>query len=166
VRIIAATNKDLPREVAGNRFRSDLYYRLYILPIHAPPLRERLSDLPFLVRHFLEKYGNRDRQIGVSPEALRRLMSCPWPGNVRELENTIARALVVARGERIEPEDIMLTETDAGTNPDDLTWKSAERNHILQILSVCGGNKSRAAEMLGISRRYLHYKLKEWEEHQ
>jgi Nif-specific regulatory protein len=166
VRIIAATNRDLQREVAANHFRSDLYYRLYVLPVHTPPLRDRLSDLPFLVRHFLEKYGDSNRQIGVSPEALRRLMSCSWQGNVRELENTIARALVVARGERIEPEDIMLTETEADVNPSDLTWKSAERNHILQVLSICGGNKSRAAEMLGISRRYLHYKLKEWEEHQ
>ena len=165
VRIVAATNKDLKRETNENRFRSDLYYRLYILPITAPPLRERLADLPFLVKHFLEKYGNAKTQVGVSPEALRRLMSYLWPGNVRELENAIARALVVARGNRIEADDIMLSEMDAAAQPDDASWKSAERKHILHVLSVCGGNKSRAAEMLGISRRYLHYKLKEWEEH-
>lgn len=164
VRIVAATNKNLQSEVVANRFRNDLFYRLYILPVDSPPLRERLSDLPFLVRHFLEKYA-ANRPLGVSPEALRRLMAYSWPGNVRELENTIARALVVARGDRIEPDDIMLTESSGENDPDDLTWKMAERKHILRIVSICGGNKSRAAEMLGLSRRYLHYKLKEWEEH-
>ena len=164
VRIVAATNKDLNREVNENRFRSDLYYRLYILPITAPPLRERLADLPFLVKHFLEKYGNGKTQVGVSPEALRRLMSHSWPGNVRELENAIARALVVARGSRIEPDDIMLSDMSTAASSEDLSWKNAERTHILHVLSVCGGNKSRAAELLGISRRYLHYKLREWDE--
>jgi Nif-specific regulatory protein len=165
VRIIAATNKDLQREVGADRFRSDLYYRLYILPIQTPPLRERLSDVAFLVRHFIEKYS-AGRNIGVSPDALRRLMNYSWPGNVRELENTIARALVVARGDRIEPDDVIMTEIGAVDQPEDATWKGAERKHILHVLSMCGGNKSRAADMLGISRRYLHYKLKEWEEHQ
>jgi len=162
VRIIAATNKDLRAEVKSQKFREDLFYRLYILPVTMPPLRERLSDLPFLVRHFLDKHGKGAR--GISPEALRKLQSFGWPGNVRELENTIARALVVARGERIEAEDILLPESFLEqANPDDLTWKAAERNHILRILNSCGDNKSKAAELLGISRRYLHYKLKEWE---
>ena len=164
-RIIAATNKDLKREVNENRFRSDLFYRLFILPVTMPPLRERLSDVPFLVKHFLEKYAPGKEQIGVSPEVLRRLMSYSWPGNVRELENAIARAMVVARGSRIEADDISFAEMNADSKAEDFTWKSAERQHVLHVLSVCGGNKSRAAEMLGISRRYLHYKLKEWEEH-
>jgi Nif-specific regulatory protein len=164
-RIVAATNKDLKREVATNRFRSDLYYRLYILPVQTPPLRERMSDLPFLVRHFLEKYGSPNRPLGISPEALRRLMSYTWGGNVRELENTIARAMVVARGDRIELDDIIVTEDESPDDSGDLTWKAAERKHILRVLSACNGNKSSAAEKLGVSRRYLHYKLKDWEEH-
>jgi Nif-specific regulatory protein len=167
VRIVAATNKDLRREVKEGRFREDLFYRLYILPLEMPPLRERLSDVPFLVRHFIDKSGGKSRgPNGISPEALRKLMAYSWPGNVRELENTISRALVVARGARIEPEDILLPD-DAGLDdhPEDLSWKTAERRHIMHVLSGCGSNKSKAAELLGISRRYLHYKLKEWEEH-
>lgn len=164
VRIIAATNKDLKREVNEKRFREDLFYRLYVLPVSAPPLRERLTDVPFLARHFLEKYS-AGRSIGLSPEALRRLSSYSWPGNVRELENTIARALVVARGDRIESDDILTMDMNALAETDDFSWKNAEQKHILHVLSICGGNKSKAAEMLGISRRYLHYKLKEWEEH-
>ncbi|MBI5058736.1 sigma-54-dependent Fis family transcriptional regulator [candidate division KSB1 bacterium] len=162
VRIVTATNKDLKREAIDGRFRSDLFYRLYILPVHAPPLRERLSDMQYLTRHFIEKYDKAERSRSISPEALRKLMTYSWPGNVRELENTVARALVVSRGDRLEAEDILLE--DAERAADDLSWKSAEQKHIMHVLSVCAGNKSRAAELLGISRRYLHYKLKEWGE--
>ncbi len=164
-RIITATNKNLLAEVSEGRFRTDLFYRLYILPIAAPPLRDRLTDLPALVRHFLEKYGKQSggRAKGISPDALRMLTGYAWPGNVRELENTMARALVVAQGERIEPQDIMQQTTPKQVS-DDQSWKVAERKHILQVLSACSGNKSRAAEVLGISRRYLHYRLKEWGE--
>ncbi|MFZ5433878.1 MAG: sigma-54 interaction domain-containing protein [Calditrichota bacterium] len=165
VRIITATNKDLSKEVKAGRFREDLFYRLFILPINVPPLRERLSDLPFLVRHFIEKYQPPNRTLGVSPDALRKLSGVSWPGNVRELENTIARALIVARGDRVEADDIMIHErSEDNEDSADLTWKDAERKHILRVLSHCGGNKSRAAELLGISRRYLHYRLKEWGE--
>ena len=165
VRIITATNKNLQDEVKANRFRNDLFYRLYILPMATPPLRERLSDLPFLVRHFLDKYGKSagNKALGISPEALRKLSGYSWPGNVRELENIIARALVVAQGERIEPQDIMLQDLKTEVE-DDLSWKTAERKHIMHVLSQAGGNKSRAAEILGISRRYLHYQLKKWGE--
>jgi Nif-specific regulatory protein len=166
VRIIAATNKDLHKEVREGRFREDLFYRLYILPLILPPLHDRSSDIPFLVRHFLDKHGSKARgPNGISPDALRKLMHYRWPGNVRELENVVARALVVARSERIEPDDLLLSEhallEDAG---DDLSWKSAERQHIIRVLNLSGGNKSKTAELLGISRRYLHYKLKEWGE--
>ncbi len=163
VRIITATNKDLQSEIQAGRFREDLYYRLFILPIVSPPLRERRSDIPLLVHHFLRKVGNK--VTGISPDALRRLQTYSWPGNVRELENTIVRAAVITRSDRIEVEDIShqgITK-EAGNN-EDLSWKSAEKTHILQVLDLCGGNRSKAAVMLGISRRYLHYKLKEWEE--
>jgi Nif-specific regulatory protein len=166
VRIITATNKDLHKAVQDGRFREDLFYRLYILPVTMPPLRDRSADVPFLVRHFLDKHGSKARgPRGISPDALRKLMKYSWPGNVRELENVIARALVVARSERIEPDDLLLSEHNqpelAGG---DLSWKGAEQQHILRVLHLCGGNKSKAAELLGISRRYLHYKLKEWGE--
>lgn len=166
VRIITATNRDLRKEVKEGRFREDLFYRLYILPVAVPPLRARSSDVPYLVRHFLDKYALRGRgPSGISPDALRKLMSHSWPGNVRELENAVARALVVAHGDRIEAEDLLLPESvPREESPDDLSWRSAEKKHILHVLNQCGGNKSRAAEVLGISRRYLHYRLKEWEE--
>lgn len=166
VRVVAATNKDLRGEVKAARFREDLFYRLYILPVTMPPLRNRLSDVPFLVRHFLDKYGGKGQTArGISPEALRKLIIYAWPGNVRELENTIARAMVVARSERIEPEDLLLEEGHALVEiPSDWSWKSAEKRHILRILNASDGNRSAAAKLLGISRRYLHYKLKEWGE--
>jgi Nif-specific regulatory protein len=165
VRIITATNRDLRKEVKEGRFRDDLFYRLYILPVTMPPLRARTSDLPFLVRHFIDKYTAKGRgPTGISPDALRKLSAYHWPGNVRELENTIARALVVARTQRIEADDLLMPELETqGDAPDDLSWKSAEKRHILYVLNQCGGNKSRAAELLGISRRYLHYRLKEWD---
>ncbi|MCL4306214.1 sigma-54-dependent Fis family transcriptional regulator [bacterium] len=163
VRILTATNKNLQAEIQSGNFREDLYYRLYILPISVPPLRDRLSDIPFLVHHFLRKLGNH--VTGISPEALRRLQSYTWPGNVRELENTIVRAAVITRSDRIEAEDISHQAiASASSAGEDWSWKAAEKVHILQVLSLCGGNRSRAAQLLGISRRYLHYKLKEWGE--
>ncbi len=164
VRIITATNKSLESEIEAGNFREDLYYRLYILPVSVPPLRDRLSDIPFLIKHFLRKHVGADGSpSGISPEALRRLMNHSWPGNVRELENTIARAAVVASGSRIESEDIIHQQMRSTVNTiKDLSWKAAERKHILEVLSLCEGNKSQAARELGISRRYLHYKLKEW----
>ncbi|HEY3293946.1 MAG TPA: sigma-54-dependent Fis family transcriptional regulator [bacterium] len=166
VRIITATNRDLRKEVREGRFRDDLFYRLYILPVTMPPLRARATDVPHLVRHFLDKYAPKGRGAsGISPDALRRLTSYGWPGNVRELENTVARAMVVARGDRIEADDVLLPEGMALQDSlDDLSWKGAEKRHILFVLNQCGGNKSRTAEVLGISRRYLHYRLKEWED--
>jgi Nif-specific regulatory protein len=163
VRIVTATNKELPTEIEAGRFREDLFYRLFILPITSPPLRERRSDIPLLVHHFLRKTGSR--VTGISPEALRRLQTYSWPGNVRELENTIVRAAVITRSDRIEVEDIshQAISKDSSGN-EDLSWKAAEKTHILQVLDLCGGNRSKAAVLLGVSRRYLHYKLKEWEE--
>jgi Nif-specific regulatory protein len=164
VRIITATNKSLEREIEEGRFREDLFYRLYILPVNVPPLRDRLSDIPFLVKHFLHKHvAPGGTPTGISPDALRRLMSHTWPGNVRELENAIARAAVVATGSRIESGDIIHQQFRSTEAPSrDFSWKAAERKHIMEVLSLCDGNKSHAARELGISRRYLHYKLKEW----
>jgi Nif-specific regulatory protein len=172
VRILAATNKDLQTEIAERRFREDLFYRLYILPVRVPPLRERLTDIPLLIRHFLNKgrktFGG---PTGVSPGVVQSLMSYPWPGNVRELENVITRARVVAQGERIESFD--LTVQDRGTRRSgdandgastDLTWEAAEKKHVLNVLALCDGNKSQAARTLGVSRRFLYYKLEQWDQ--
>jgi Nif-specific regulatory protein len=170
VRILAATNKDLTQEISEQRFREDLYYRLFILPVQVPPLRERLSDIPLLVRHFLNKgrktFGG---PAGISPEALRCLISYSWPGNVRELENAVTRARVVAQGESIESSDLFISTTPLPASegapkiPADLSWDTAERRHFFDVLALCEGNKSRAAKTLGVSRRYLYYRLEQWE---
>ena len=166
VRILAATNKNLQKEIAEGRFREDLFYRLYILPVNVPPLRERLNDIPLLVRHFLNK-GRKTLggPSGIAPNALRFLMTGSWPGNVRELENVIMRARVVATGPRIEREDLLAPANSSGElkGPPDLSWDAAERDHVLHVLSLCEGNKSQAAKVLGISRRYLYYRLEHWE---
>lgn len=164
VRIVAATNRNLEQEISAGRFREDLFYRLYILPVTVPPLRDRLSDVPHLVKYFLHERESRfPRPGGISPDALRKLMAHKWPGNVRELENTIARASVVAAGERIEVCDILHQQIrNPETEDGDFSWRTAERKHILHVLSLCEGNKSRAARELGVSRRYLHYRMKEW----
>lgn len=164
VRIITATNKKLEKEIEAGNFREDLFYRLYILPVIVPPLRDRISDIPFLVKHFLRKHvGAGGSPSGISAEALRRLMNHTWPGNVRELENTIARAAVIASGPRIEAGDIIHQQVKTeDTVMKDLSWKAAEQKHIMKVLSLCDGNKTQAAKELGVSRRYLHYKLKEW----
>ena len=143
--------------------------------MHVPPLRERLSDIPFLVRHFLNK-GRKTLggPTGISPDALRTLMSYAWPGNVRELENVITRARVVAAGAQIEASDLAVgqfraeeragREQPASILTGDLSWEVAERRHVLDVLALCEGNKSRAAKVLGVSRRFLYYKLEHWEQ--
>lgn len=165
VRVIAATNKKMQTEISEGRFREDLYFRLYILPLWVPPLRERSSDIPLLTRHFLTK-GRRSLggPTDLTPEALRHLMNHPWPGNVRELENTITRARVVAQGGLIGVDDLVhSTIRSTAAEASDLSWQSAERRHVTEVLRLCDGNKSRAAKVLGVSRRYLYYKLEEWQ---
>lgn len=166
VRILAATNKDLKTEIAENRFREDLFYRLNILPVQVPPLRDRPTDIPLLVRHLLSK-GRRTigGPTGIAPAALRYLMNQNWPGNVRELENVILRARVLARGNCIELEDVALpSASTVSPASSDLSWNAVERKHILEVLALCEGNKSRAAKVLGISRRYLYNRLEQWEQ--
>ncbi len=171
VRVIAATNKDLRQEVNEGRFREDLYYRLHILHIAIPPLREHPEDIPVLVDHFIGKYA-RGSSMLVSPDVLKKLESYEWPGNVRELENVIQRAIVMAQGEIITPETLPAPlrsgrtaathEEAAGSN---LGLKKAvaglERELILRALHETGGNKTRAADLLHINRRQLFAKLKQ-----
>ena len=169
VRVVAATNRDLEREVREGRFREDLFYRLNVIPIALPPLRERRTDIPLLVEHFLAKHGEPGRARVIAPEALEALAAYSWPGNVRELESVVERTLLLADGEVIRLEDLpatlrMRSGSLAGgllvEIPDEgLDLDGLERSLILRALDKSGGNVTRAARLLGLSRRRLQYRL-------
>jgi DNA-binding NtrC family response regulator len=173
VRIVAATNKDLQRAVAAGTFREDLFYRLNVIPIHLPPLRERREDIPLLVDLFLERLSAElDREIeGVSAEAMSALMVQPWPGNVRELRNVLERGAVVARGPVIERSDLGLT-LQAGPDPQGPPPSPAsdptesldevERRHIAGVLAHTGFNVSQSARVLGVDRVTLYNKMRKY----
>jgi two-component system, NtrC family, response regulator AtoC len=171
VRVVAATSRDLNREVKEGRFRDDLYYRLNVFPIVIPPLRERKEDIPPLVRHFIDKYNRElNRRIkDVTPEVMSELISYDWPGNVRELENAIERAMILCDTENIgmvdlgadDSKTIFNSENWVGTIPYDEARKRIERVYIEKALRETSGNRTKAAKVLGISRRSLLYKLKE-----
>ncbi|MBU4233136.1 MAG: sigma-54 dependent transcriptional regulator [Desulfobacterales bacterium] len=168
VRIIAATNKDLTKAIKDGTFREDLFYRLNVVLIQMPPLRDRKSDIPLLVEHFLEKYNTRLRKEmrGISSDALDLLVRHDWPGNVRELENTMERLLVLSPGPYLEPADLVFAGTiltPAGEAPDGTLLKDLERNHIIQTLQRCDGHKSETARALGIDRKTLREKLKRYD---
>jgi DNA-binding NtrC family response regulator len=167
VRVLAATNADLQAEVRGGSFREDLYYRLNVVPLHVPPLRERPEDVPLLVRHFLDRFAER---FGVAPTAnaeplLARLLGHPWPGNVRELENTIERLVALSTDGELE-----LSLLDAHAKPDTASAafglrervEAYERGLIVEALRSCRNNRSEAARRLGLSRATLHDKLKKY----
>jgi two-component system, NtrC family, response regulator HydG len=167
VRIIAATNKDLTKAIKDGTFREDLFYRLNVVLIQMPPLRERKSDIPLLVQHFLEKYNGRLRKDfrGISPDALDLLVRHDWPGNVRELENTVERLVVLSPGPYLEPADLVFTGTiltPATEAADGTSLKDLERNHIIHTLQRCDGHKSETARALGIDRKTLREKLKRY----
>jgi DNA-binding NtrC family response regulator/HAMP domain-containing protein len=164
VRILAATNKKLLEEVRNGTFREDLFYRLNVIPIHLPPLRERRQDIHILVRHFLERFAKEQekRIIGVRSEAMRALLDSPWPGNVRELENSIEHAVVLAKGDHIELKDLPSALVSAPADIPTGKGKMAESEIriIRDVLETCDWNKSIAARQLGISRSTLYEKLK------
>src|SRR5438552_14706569 len=168
VRLIAATNRDLRAALEQGTFREDLYYRLNVVPIDLPPLRDHTDDIPGLVEHFLAKYRKESgKQIrGVTPQAIQLLANFHWPGNVRELENIIERAAAFAKGEWIEAGDIHLDTGPAkGSNapmgflPPGMTLDQWEDEMIREALRRSGGNKSQAARLLGLSRNALRYRL-------
>ena len=166
-RIIAATNRDLQKAVAEAAFREDLFYRLNVIPVHLPPLRERLADLPLLVDSFLEQLGaEMNRHVDeVSSEAMSTLMAHHWPGNVRELRNVLERAIVVATGRAIQVADLGLRRPapeDAGIGPL-ASLDEVEKHHVALVLADCGGNISQAARTLGIDRATLYNKMKKYQ---
>ncbi len=167
VRIIAATNRNLQDEVAERRFREDLFYRLNVFPLHLPPLRERADAIPLLVDYFLDRFGRQvgKRLKGVEAEALAALKRYPWPGNVRELQNVMERAVILAQGSVRRgnlPEGVLEEGLPAGREGSREALKATERELIVRALERQGGNRRLAAEELGISKRSLQYKLKEY----
>lgn len=168
VRILAATNKNLLEEVHRGTFREDLFYRLNVIPIQLPPLRDRRRDIHLLARHFLAKFAHeQDKPIsGFRSDAMKRLLDYSWPGNVRELENTIEHAVVLAKGALIEPKDLPAPVAAATTSPDPKAVRSivhSEENLIQKVLRECQWNKTEAARRLGISRSTLYEKLKKYQ---
>jgi DNA-binding NtrC family response regulator len=166
VRIVAATNRDLKKAVANGTFREDLYYRLNVIPVSIPPLRDRREDIPLLVDHLLEQLGvEAGRTIdGVSHDAMSMLMTYDWPGNVRELRNILERAVVVASGAVIQPGDIGLHRpSERGSEPVGLlSLDEIERRHIAAVLEHTGGNITQAARILDIDRVTLYNKIKKY----
>ncbi len=169
VRLIAATNQSLKKMVDAGTFREDLYYRLNVINLRMPALRERASDIPALATHFLQQYASENAKSveRISEDALSRLVNYDWPGNVRELENVIERAVVLAESSTIEPQQLpaeVAPTTDNGAAPHipGSSMADVERFAILETLEAMGGSTTRAAEMLGISVRKIQYKLHEY----
>lgn len=170
VRLVAATNRDLERMVAQRTFREDLYYRLNVIPMRLPPLRERADDIPLLASHFVQTFAakNRKELRGITDEALDALSAWSWPGNIRELENTIERAVVLSRGDTLGIEDLPpRMRPEAGNAPRNLVFpvgtklRDIERTAILETLKHTGGDKKVAARLLGIAARTIYRRLEE-----
>ncbi len=165
-RIIAATNRDLRKEVEKGRFREDLYYRLNVITIHIPPLRERKEDIPLLASHFLKKYSQETNKHmeRISREAMDLMMLYDWPGNVRELENAIERAVVIGHGRVIQAQDLPISIQEEGNRTrGQRTLQAVEREHIQRILTETNWNISLSARILGIDRSTLYKKIKRYQ---
>ncbi|HET6922680.1 MAG TPA: sigma-54 dependent transcriptional regulator [Anaeromyxobacteraceae bacterium] len=168
VRVIAATNRNLEKAVADGSFREDLYYRLNVIRVTLPPLRDRREDIPLLVEHFLERLGvELKRHVRVSPEAMAALLAHAWPGNVRELRNVLERGAVVAQGDVVKPPDLGLPAREPGPEPAATsapsTLEDVERRHIAEVLGYASGNISQAARLLGIDRVTLYNKMRKYQ---
>jgi two-component system, NtrC family, response regulator AtoC len=171
VRLVTATNKDLAGLVREGRFREDLFFRLRVVVIQLPPLRERREDIPLLAQSFVREFAaeNGKRVADFTPDAMEALLACAWPGNVRELRTALEHAVVLCRGERLSVRDLPATVRGPAPEPasaaraaapeSPLKVKEAEKQLIVRALKECGGNRTAAAEKLGLSRRTLHRKL-------
>ncbi len=169
VRVVAATNRDLGKAVADGSFREDLFYRLNVIPITLPPLRERPEDVPLLVQHFLDRLSKelQRRLDGVAPDAMAALVAHPWPGNVRELRNVLERGAVVATGPVIQLSDLGLPPPPADVRPaasrgEPQSLEDVEKQHISEVLLWSRGNVTQAARILGIDRMTLYNKIKRY----
>jgi two-component system, NtrC family, response regulator HydG len=170
VRLVAATHRDLPQAVREKKFREDLYYRINVITIQLPPLRERREDIPLLARHFLDLYRRRNGKStdGFAPEAMKALLEHPWPGNVRELENVVERAVVLCRRSTIGIEDLPKELGGGGepplgealTVPLGVPLEEVERRLIEETLRRTKGDKNLAARLLGVASRTIYRKLK------
>ncbi|MDD4763675.1 MAG: sigma-54 dependent transcriptional regulator, partial [Sphaerochaetaceae bacterium] len=170
VRLVAATNRNLKDEVDRGRFREDLYYRLNVVHLDVPPLRERKEDIPLLIAHFLQTYNERNKRSveGFTSRAKAAMLNYDWPGNIRELGNCVESTVVLATDKTIHLEDLPAAIRNAGseerlTIPVGTTMAQAEKEIILATIAHCGGNKSKAAEVLGLARKTLHRKLQEYQ---
>ncbi len=173
VRVIAATNKDLLEEIQTGRFREDLFYRLNVVTLHVPALKDRKEDIPLLAQHFLTTFceKNKKEMKGITPQAMDRMLKHDWPGNVRELMNAIERGVVLSTSEYLDEKELPFLPKDATSGdqarseaaiPADLPLEEVEKASILKTLELAGGNKSEASRRLGITRRTLHKKLKKY----
>ena len=168
VRIIAATNKDLSEEVTKNTFREDLFYRLSVIPLHIPPLRERREDIPALANHFLKKLS-APRGVKFSDKSMSLMKKYDWPGNIRELQNSVERSLILRKSNIIEPADINLPTGKSSDileipdiPPDGVSLEEIEKGLIVKALEKSGGNRSQAARLLKIPRHVLIYRLEKF----
>jgi Nif-specific regulatory protein len=163
VRILSATNKDLLDEIKKGNFREDLYYRLNVIKIKMPPLRERKEDIPLLAEYFMRKFAERNKKNidGFSSEALDYLITRHWAGNIRELENTIERAVILSKGKLLEAENLSMTSPQPQIAIGQ-TLEEIEKSVVLTTLDKNDNNRTKTAEILGVSRRWLQYRLKDW----
>ncbi len=171
VRIIAATNKNLEEEVAQGKFRQDLYYRLNVVPIIIPPLKERQEDIPYLIDHFLSKFASSNKKFDLSKEVYELMLMYPWPGNIRELENAIEHAIVMAESSAIKVKDLPIAiknyqeqggKGERQVSGGQATLEDMEKTAILNALEKTAVNFTRAARLLGITRRTLGYRIKKY----
>jgi transcriptional regulator with PAS, ATPase and Fis domain len=169
VRVIAATNRDLEKEVAEGAFREDLFYRLQVMPVVLPSLRERRGDVALLARFYINRFNAEFRKHvrGLSPAAQELLEHYPWPGNVRELRNAIERAMLLADRELLEPHDFTtLTRTVSAAHfklpPEGVNLEEVERQLVVQALERAGNNQTKAAELLGLNRDQVRYRMEKF----
>jgi DNA-binding NtrC family response regulator len=176
LRLVCATNRDLQQMVKEGKFREDLYYRLSVVPLRLPPLRERTDDIPLLLAHYLERFAKENGAVApkLSPEALAILVRYPWPGNIRELRNACENLAVLRAGKTVGPADLDARFTTPASGAPVAATASGpagnldrtlnEKQLLKQALAAAAGNRTRAAELMGISRRTLHRKLLQWPE--
>jgi two-component system, NtrC family, response regulator AtoC len=171
VRVIAATNRKLEEEVKQGRFREDLYYRLNVLPVALPPLRERAADIPLLLKYYVDTFNTefKKRVQGIAPDAMTRLQSYGWPGNIRELRNAVERAMLLGEGKMLTLEDFPMAPggsaslTEGVALPaNGINLEELERSLVVQALERSGWNQTRAAALLGLNRDQIRYRIEKF----